>query len=225
MITDQTSLEPREDLGKLGQRKIYNDLSSQNIIWKFITPLSPWKGGAWESMVKLTKKAMKAVMKDRTYHEESLITLLCEIEAMLNSRPLLPCSNDPSDFDALTPNDFIIKKFDNFAPGDFNEDDISSRKKFKSVQSFSNEFWRRFIKEYITSLNKRTKWFRDQRYFEVGDLVLIHQNNIPRSHWPLGRITKAFTSNDNVVQSVEVKLPNSLMIRSTASLCLLEKSQ
>ena len=182
----------REALGKLGQRKIYNDLSSQNIIWKFNAPLSPWKGGAWESMVKLTKKAMKAVMKDRTYHEESLITLLCEIEAMLNSRPLLPCSNDPSDFDALTPNDFIIEKFDNFAPGDFNEDDISSRKKFKSVQSYSNEFWRRFIKEYITSLNKRTKWFRDQRNFEVGDLVLIHQNNIPRSHWPLGRITKFF---------------------------------
>ena len=91
-------------------------------------------------MVKLTKKAMKAVMKGRTYHKEPLITLLCEIEAMLNSGPLLPCSNDPSDFDALTSNDFIIKKFDNFAPGYFNEDNISSRKKFESVQPYSNEF-------------------------------------------------------------------------------------
>ena len=90
--------ELREALDKLGQRKIYNDLSCQNITWKFNTP---WKEGAWESMVKLTKKAMKAVMKDRTYHEESLITLLCEIEAMLNSRPLLPWSNDLSDFDAF----------------------------------------------------------------------------------------------------------------------------
>ena len=51
--------ELREDLGKLGQHKIYNDLSSQNIIWKVNAPLSPWKGGAWESMVKRTKKAMK----------------------------------------------------------------------------------------------------------------------------------------------------------------------
>ena len=41
-------------------------------------------------------------MKDRTYHEESLITLLCKIEAMLNSRPLVRCSNDPIDFNALT---------------------------------------------------------------------------------------------------------------------------
>ena len=114
---------------------------------KFNTPLSPWKGGAWDSIVKLTKKAMNDVMKDRTYHEESLITLLCETEATLNSRPLLLCNNDLSDFDLLNPNCFIIKKFCNFAPGDYNEDDISSRKKFKSAQSYSNEFWRRFIKD------------------------------------------------------------------------------
>ena len=89
-------------------------------------------------MVKLIKKALKAVIKNRTYHEESLITLLCQTEAMLNSRPLLQCSNDPSDFGALTSNDFIIKKFDNFATCDFNKNDISSRKKFKLVQSCLN---------------------------------------------------------------------------------------
>ena len=108
-------------------------------------------------MVKLTKKVMKAVMKDRVYHEESLITLLCETKAMLNTRPLLPCSNDPSNFEVLTPNNFIIKKFDNFASGDFNKGDMGSWKKFKSMQSYLNEFWRRFIKEYIMSLNKQTK--------------------------------------------------------------------
>ena len=51
--------ELREALDKLGQHKICNNLSSQNIIWKFNTPFSPWKRRAWESMVKLTKKAIK----------------------------------------------------------------------------------------------------------------------------------------------------------------------
>ena len=64
--------ELRKALDKLGQNKKFK---SQNIIWKFNTLLSPWKRGAWKSMVKLAKKAMKAVMEDRTYHEESLITL------------------------------------------------------------------------------------------------------------------------------------------------------
>ena len=54
------------------------------ILYESLIPLlSPWKGATWESMVKLTKKAIKAVMKDRTYHEGSFITLLCKIEAML----------------------------------------------------------------------------------------------------------------------------------------------
>ena len=126
-------------------------------------------------MVELTKKVMKAVIKNRTYREESLITLLCEIKAMLNSIPLLPCSNDPSDFDELTSNNFIIKKFVNFAPVDFNEDHISSREKLKSVQSYSFEIWIKYIKRvyYVTKQTK--KWFKDQiRNFEVGDLVLIH---------------------------------------------------
>ena len=100
-------------------------------------------------MVELTKKVMKAVIKNRTYREESLITLLCEIKAMLNSIPLLPCSNDPSDFDELTSNNFIIKKFVNFAPVDFNEDHISSREKLKSVQSYSFEIWIKYIKKSI----------------------------------------------------------------------------
>ena len=108
-------------------------------------------------MVKLTKKAMKPVMEGRTYHEESLIILLCEIEVMLNSRPLSPCSNDLTDFDALTPNDFIIKKFYNFAPVDFNEDDISSRKIFKSVQSYLNQFCWKFVKEYICVTKQTNK--------------------------------------------------------------------
>ena len=71
---------------------------------------------------------------------------------MLKSRPLIPCSNDPNDFDALTPNDFIIKKFDDFLPRNLKDDDISSRKNIKSVRSYSSQFWKRFIKQNIMSL-------------------------------------------------------------------------
>ena len=71
---------------------------------------------------------MEAVMKGITYYEESLITLLSEIEALLNSVPLLPCNNDFSDFDALTPYDIIMKKFENFTPGDLTKTILVSEK-------------------------------------------------------------------------------------------------
>ena len=130
-------------------------------------------------MVKPTKKAMKAVMKDRTYHEESLIILLCKIEAILNSRQLLPWSNNPSGFVVLTPKQFIIRKFDNFVSGDFYEDHISSKEKFKSVQSYSNEFWERFIRIYYvskqTSIESHFIWGRGV-FWRESDFDILQNN-------------------------------------------------
>ena len=75
-------------------------MSNCGIAWKFNPPVSPWIGGSWESLIKLSKRALKTVTGDKTYHEKSLITILCEIECFLNSRSLLPCSDNPNDFEA-----------------------------------------------------------------------------------------------------------------------------
>ena len=94
-------------------------MSNCGIAWKFNIPVSPWMGGSSESLIKLSKRALKTVTNDKTYHEESLIAILCEIECILNSIPLLPCSDNPNDFEALTPNNVLIKKFENHSPGIF----------------------------------------------------------------------------------------------------------
>ena len=58
---------------------ITKELALRNIEWKFIPPISPRMGGAWETMVKLTKHALKTVTNDRPMHEEVLRTFLIEI--------------------------------------------------------------------------------------------------------------------------------------------------
>ena len=68
--------------------KVSKTLTNYNINWKFIPPLSPWMGGAWESIVKLTKRALRIVTHDRPMCEDSLLTFITEIESVLNSRPL-----------------------------------------------------------------------------------------------------------------------------------------
>ena len=85
---------------------------------------------------------MKTGTKDKTYHEEPLITKLCKIEW-----PLLPCSGDPNDFEALTPNYFKIKKFDNHSPETFDTSPYEYGSKIKSVQRAANLFWECFIRE------------------------------------------------------------------------------
>ena len=73
---------------KIDFDKVSKTLTNYNINWKFIPPLSPWMGGAWESIVKLTKRALRIVTHDRPMYEDSLLTFITEIESVLNSRPL-----------------------------------------------------------------------------------------------------------------------------------------
>ncbi|XP_075162902.1 uncharacterized protein LOC142235538 [Haematobia irritans] len=80
----------------------------QNISWHFIPPGAPHMGGLWEAGVKSFKLHFRKVAGNSKYSFEEFQTLLSRIEACLNSRPLSPMSQEPSDFDALTPGHFLI---------------------------------------------------------------------------------------------------------------------
>lgn len=63
-------------------------LSAHKIDWRFITQLSPWKGGIWERLVGLTKKALRFSWGKRIVTLEEARSTLTEVEAILNLRPL-----------------------------------------------------------------------------------------------------------------------------------------
>ena len=71
-------------------------------------------GGSWESLIKLVKRALHAISTGRIFTDETLQTYLCEVESILNKRPLTPISDDIHDFEAITPNYLLIgyQKFD-----------------------------------------------------------------------------------------------------------------
>ena len=128
-------------------------MSRQDIEWKFNPPISPWMGGVWESLVKSVKRALRLITRDRAFTEDLLTTFLCEVESVINQRPLTPTSDGIDDFDAITPYHFLLgSPSPNLPTGNSNQSDIKCRTKWKNVQSATNMFWHRWIKEYLPTL-------------------------------------------------------------------------
>ena len=177
--------ELRTLLAKLNQNKISGTLINKNI-WKFNSPSSPWMGGSWESIVKITKKCLKFVTKERPVYEDSLVTFLAEVENTLNSHPLTSLSDDSNDLSVLTPNHFLLGRQPlYFSPATIKDEHVNSRTRWKAVQALSKMFWNRFVKEYLPALQIRKKWNKPQRNMQENDIIIVMEDNIHRSHWPL----------------------------------------
>ncbi|XP_072400964.1 uncharacterized protein [Diabrotica undecimpunctata] len=132
---------------------ITTDLSIDGIQWHFITPRAPHFGGLWESNIKSVKHHMKRVVGKAILTYEEFSTVLYQIEACLNSRPLYPLSNDPNDPNPLTPAHLLIGSSLTSIPQenliDMNENRLS---RFQRVQQLLQHFWTRWSKEYISHL-------------------------------------------------------------------------
>ena len=83
-------------------------------------------GGAWESLIKSVKRALKVIILDRVFTDETLYTFLCGTECIINQCPLSAISDDLNDFDTFTPNHFLIgETHPNQSPGEFSSKEIN----------------------------------------------------------------------------------------------------
>lgn len=152
---------------------------------------------------------------------EELTTLLTQIEATLNSRPLCPLSNDPTDLDALTPSHFLTLEPSTSLP-DPNLDSIplSKLQRWRLVTDLHRHFWTRWKNEYLSSLQARSKWFGKGEQLSIGDLVLIKESTHPL-HWQLGRIRTVHPGTDGQIRVAEVTTPIGILKRPAVKLCQL----
>ena len=166
-------------------------------------------GGSWERQIRTVRNVLSTMMdiSGAQLDDESLTTFFCEAEAIVNSRPLTVDSiNDPDSLSPLTPNHLLTMKSKIVLPppGVFQSADQYSIKRWRRVQHLSNEFWSRWRKEFLHSLQQRQKWRNQKRNLQVGDIVTVKDVNLPRNCWRLGRICKTFLSEDGYVRTVEL---------------------
>ena len=91
------------------------------------------------------------------------------------------------------------------------------------TQILADHFWKRWLKEYTPALQERQKWHKPCRNAEVGDLVLLVDQCLPRGSKHLGRVVKVYPGRDGLVRTVEVKTKTSNLVRPIQKLCLLEE--
>ena len=162
-------------------------------------------------------------MKEQVLTDEGLNTLMCEVEAVINSRPLTNNSSDQQDPEPLTPNHRLIMSSNPLVVGKMDQTDIYCKRRWRQVQYLADIFWKRWLHEYLLTLQERQKWHITGRNLQVGDVVLMMEENSPRCHWPVGRIEAVKMGRDGLVRSVTVKRGKSLFDRPLSKLILLCK--
>ena len=186
---------------------ISNFCTNQKIKWEFIPERAPHFGGLWEAAVKSLKKHLHRIVGSVKLTFEELSTVLVQIEACLTSRPLtsLPCDDDGG-IQVLTPGHFLIGRPLQALPNpgiDYRS--LSLLKRWHLCQALVNHFWQRWFKEYLSSLQRVTKWHSPSRNLSVGDVVIICDDNTFPTQWPLARIIKTHPGKDGVVRVVTVQ--------------------
>jgi len=214
--------ELREALQRWNQDKISNRLHQDEVQWHFNPPEASHQGGVWERMIRSVRKILRALLLEQVVNDETLLTLMAEVERILNDRPLTVVSDSPDDPEPLTPSKLLLLKDNASVPLDVITKNDVYNKRWRTAQCLANAFWRRWIREYLPTLQLRQKWTVPHRNFKVGDLVLIVDDRVQRGKWPKGLITDVYPDKHGIVRQVHVKTSSASLRRDIRKLCLLE---
>ncbi|XP_067204524.1 uncharacterized protein [Linepithema humile] len=196
--------------------------ANDRIEWKFIPPSALHFGGIWEAGVKSVKHHLRRVVGTHTLSIEELVTLLTQIEACLNSRPIAPLSDDPSDLTSLTPGHFLVGGPLVTIPEESLLDLKETRlNRWQRVQRMYEQFWRIWSKDYLHSLQQRHKWQYTQVNLKPNEIVLVRNDLLPPSKWELDRVMSTYPDDSGQVRVVEVKTVNGIYKRPIIKLCRL----
>ncbi|GFX63436.1 integrase catalytic domain-containing protein [Trichonephila clavipes] len=189
-----------------------NYFASEAIQWKFIPPRSPNFGGLWEAGVKSFKHHLYRTLVNSKITFEEFETIIIQIEGILNSRPLVPLSDNINEYEILTPGHFIIGRPISAIPEPAILDISGNRlSRWQYTTKCVQTIWKRRKNDYLNHLQQRNKWQFEKNNVAVGCLVLLKENDLPPCKWTMARILEVIYGTDGKTskrhRSVEFPLP------------------
>ncbi|KYN28553.1 hypothetical protein ALC57_02032, partial [Trachymyrmex cornetzi] len=205
------------------QEMIHNYAAScratESVSTSYLLPLLTF---LWEAGVRSVKYHLKRVIGSHTLTFEELMTLLCQIEACLNSRPIAPMSDNLDDYSCLTPSHLLIGYAITATPVPTLLETKETRlTRWQLVKEKSEIIWKAWSNDYLHGLQQHSKWRVAQKLARVGRLVLLRDPLAPPCKWKLGRIIECHVGDDGLTRVVTVKTSISTYKRSIVKLCFL----
>ena len=195
-------------------------LSTLGTEWLFNAEKAPWWGGVFERLVKSTKRCLTKFIGQAKFSLDELHTAVVEVESIINSRPLTYLS--PSDLEEpLIPSHLIAGKCVISLPddlghqadlddGDFTVSQEQIRMRVKYSNLVLNHFWNRWRQEYLAELRESHRNYGQRcsgvPAISVGDVVVVHDDSLPRGFWKLGLVEELFKGPDGVARGALVRL-------------------
>ncbi|XP_058816071.1 uncharacterized protein LOC131679376 [Topomyia yanbarensis] len=180
--------------------------TTSGITFRFIPARSPHFGGLWEAGIKSFKYHFRRIMGCKAFDMDQLLTVVAQIESVLNSRPLAPLSDSPDDTSALTPGHFLIgEPLFSIQEPDLCDLDTKRLSRLQDMKRSAQDLWRRWSRDYLSQLQQRSKWKK-----ETADV-----------EWPLGRITETIVGPDGHVRVVVVKTAAGTYKRAVTEIAVL----
>ncbi|XP_029053848.2 uncharacterized protein LOC114881275 [Osmia bicornis bicornis] len=199
-------------------------LAKDGTQWHFNPPAAPHMGGKWAAVVKSLKFHLKRTIGDALLTFEESKTLLAQIEAIHNSRPLEPLSDDPDDVSALSPGHFLIGSPLNAVPEPTLLDiSVNRLSRWQFVQKRLQQLWRLWSTQYLQRLQAISKWHHPSNEIKVGSFVLITDERLPSGKWPMARVLGLMPGKDGLTRIVTLKTATTTLTRPIAKLAPLHQ--
>ncbi|XP_055590912.1 uncharacterized protein LOC129742994 [Uranotaenia lowii] len=201
---------------------ISNSCTTLGIQWRMIPPRSPHFGGLWEAAVKVAKKHLFKQLGSSSLSFEDMATVLAQIEACMNSRPLTPMTESPDDLAILTPGHFLIGMSMSSLPDpDVTHIPANKLDHYHRLQEYVQQFWHQWKREYLQELQKESRRTVPNTEFQVGRMVVIVDDFVAPVKWPLGRIIKTIPGKDGLPRVVQLRTSKGITERAITKICML----
>ena len=219
-----SSAEAKKVWKKIDKDKAKLELASKGIKWKYITERSPWRGGWWERFCRSVKELLRKVLGKALLTYTELYTVLTEVEAIINARPLTFVGDDIRDQEPITPAHLATgRSLQSLpTPTDIPDDDAGLLKRYLYRQRLVSHFWRRWQNEYLQTVVYSSKVESRAITGKGGDIVLILEDKMPRGKWPLARIIETYPGKDKLIRTILLKTAKGQLKRPIQQCCKLE---